>query len=216
MAGGLRLKYIFKIRSPTCGRISDIQNMESMSALLANWRQASDKMKKLSADTPRIIGNECMKSVKENFALQGYDSGYGVEPWDKRSEKTDKAYDRGKYTLTRGPRKGQQSKYRTGANKTFKGSVYSSQNPILEQTRNLYNSVTYSIAGNQVFTGVLRNTRGPVLQYAKKMNEGGNGTPARKYIPKPDEPPNPKMLKKVKKKIEFERGRAMAGFVNYR
>jgi hypothetical protein len=190
--------------------------MESMSALLSKWRQASDKMKKLSADTPRIIGNEAVKVVKDNFALQGYDSGFGVQPWEKRSEKTDKAYDRGKYTLTRGPRAGQQSKYRKGANKTYKGSVYSSANPIMEQTRNLLNSVIYSVSSGKVFIGVLRNTRGPVLKYAQKMNEGGNGVPARKYIPKPEEPPNPKMLKRFKKKIEFERGKAMKDFVNYK
>lgn len=186
--------------------------MESMSALLNKWRTASDKMKKLTEDVHRIIGNECVKSVKDNFRLQGYDSGSGVTPWDKRKPATDKAYDRGKTTNSRG----QQSKYRTGKNKTFKGSVYSSAKPLLEQTRNLFNSITYSKIGRKVIIGVLSNNKGPVLDYAQHMNEGGRGVPARPFMPKPDMPPNPNMLKRVKKKIEFERGKAMKDFVKYK
>ena len=165
-------------------------------------------MKKLTENTPRIIGNECVKAVKENFQLQGYDSGFGVQKWDKRSPKTDAAYDRGKTTNS----KGIQSRYRTGKNSTYKGSVFSSQNPLLEQTRRLYNSVKDKILNRKVKVGVDLL----LVPYAEKMNEGGNGTPARQYMPKEEEPPNPKMLKNIKKKIEFERGKAMKDFVKYK
>jgi len=146
--------------------------------------------------------------VKDNFRLQGYDSGMGVAPWDKRKAKTDKAYDRGKTTNS----KGVQSQYRTGKNKTYKGSVFSSANPLLEQTRRLYNSIKYKAITKTVIIGVDLL----LVPYAEKMNEGGNSTPARPYMPQPHMPPNPKMLKSVKKKIEFERGKAMKGFVKYK
>ena len=175
--------------------------MESMSALLTRWRGASAKMKKLTDDTPRIIGNECVKVVKQNFPLQGYDSGNGVKPWPKRDPKTDKAYDRGKTVNA----KGVQSKYRTGNNKTYKGSVFSSANLLLEQTRRLYNSIKYKAISKSVIIGVDLL----LVPYAEKMNEGGDGTPARQYMPDPEQPPNPKMLKRVKKKIQFERDKAM-------
>lgn len=186
--------------------------MESMSALVRKWRNASAKMQKLAADMPRIAGKECVAVVKENFDLQGYDSGVGIEPWEQRDPKTNAAYDRGRTVNSRG----QKSRYRTGRNATFKGSVYNSANPILEQTRNLKNSPKYRVAGKVVIIGILSNSLGPVLDYAKKMNEGGNGTPARQYMPRPIDPPNPKMLKGMKKKVEFERGKAMRDFVKYK
>ena len=182
--------------------------MESLSVLLNKWRTASAAMQKLTNDTPRILGKESVDVVKENFTLQGYDSGYGVEKWEERKESTDKAYDRGKTVNSRG----QQSRYRTGRNATFKGSVFSSQNPLLEQTRRLYSSIKYKVINKTVTIGVDLL----LVPYAEKMNEGGNGTPSRKFTPAKAEPPNPKMLKRYKKKLEFERGKAMKDFVKYK
>eukprot|EP01037_Dinobryon_pediforme_P011470 gene11470-11564_t len=161
-------------------------------------------MQKLAEDTPRIIGNECVKVVKDNFRIQGYDSGLGVKTWDKRKPATDKAYDRGKTYNS----KGVQSKYRSGKNKVYKGSVFSSSKPILDQTGTLKNSPKYKVNSKQVKIGVDLL----LVPYAEKMNEGGNGTPARQFMPKEEAPPNPKMLKRIKKKIVFERDKAMKDF----
>ena len=157
---------------------------KSLSQLLTDWRQSRQAMETLNNNLPRIIGTSAVKVVKENFKLQGYDSGTGVNGWEARNPKTDKAYDK-----------------RHGV----KGSVYQSSKPLLEQTRNLYNSVKYAVMNKLVNIGVDLG----LIPYAKRMNEGGGGIPPRKYIPGPGEPPNPKILKAIYKKVDFERDKAM-------
>lgn len=161
--------------------------MKSLNQLLTDWRQAEAAMKKLQTNTPRIVGNESVKAVKDNFKLQGYDSGSGVAGWEARSDKTNEAYDK-----------------RHGV----KGSVYQSSNPVLYQTHNLYNSIKYKIAGTVVKIGVDLG----IIPYAEKMNEGGDGVPARKYIPKEEDGPNKKILRNVLKKITSQRDKAMNMF----
>ena len=176
--------------------------MKTLGELLTDWRASKAAMDKLTTDMPRIIGNECVKLVKANFKLQGYDSGFGITKWPPRTEQTNKNYKYG----------------RAGKGKSaYKGSVYNYGNPILLQTRNLYNSVKYIISGNMVLIGCDLN----LVPYAQKMNEGGQGrgwhdsvtnTPARQFIPRPGQPPNPKMLKAIEKKMLFERDKALKLF----
>lgn len=170
--------------------------MKSLSQLVSDWRTARFAMETLTAKLPRIIGNEAVKVVKENFALQGYDSGTGVKPWEHRAEVTDYNYD-----------------HRYGV----KGSVYNSGSPILEQSINLYNSLKYEIMGGIVKIGVDLT----LVPYGEKMNTGGPGTwgkyahtetPARQYMPTPNEPPNPKMILRFIKKLRFEARKAMRNF----
>lgn len=161
--------------------------MKSLNELLADWRKSRVEMEKLNTDLPRIIGTVAVKLVKENFKLSGYDSGTGVKGWEGRSVKTNKAYDK---------RRG------------VKGSVYQSSNPLLMQTRNLYNSVKYGAQGKVVTIGVDTG----LIPYAKRMNEGGGGIPARKYIPANGEQPNIKILKKVYRKIDSSRDKIMQNF----
>lgn len=161
--------------------------MKSISQLLTDWRTARARMEKLSNDAPRIFGAESVKVVKDNFRIQGYDSGTGVKTWESRKASTNKAYAK-----------------RWGV----KGSVYQASNPLLQQTRNLYNAVKYVVAGRQVDVGINLS----LIPYAEKMNKGGNGTPARKFIPANGEPPNPKILKAAHKKIVSERDNAMKDF----
>ena len=147
--------------------------MKSLSEALADFRTAKKAHDKLVQNLPRIIGFESVKVVKENFKLQGYDSGAGVNGWPKRKPKTDKSYDkRGK----------------------LKGSVYNSSNPLLMQTRNLYNSVNYFTRAKQVLIGVDLN----LIPYAQKMNE------QRQYMPQPSESANAKIIARVLNKINFE------------
>lgn len=164
--------------------------------LLADWREARKRMEELSGKMPRIMGAESVKVVKDNFRLQGYDSGTGVRKWRKRSEATDKNYER-----------------RAGG---VKGSVYQADNEILMQSRNLFNSQKYVAIGNKVEIG----SDATLVPYAQKMNEGGPGhwgknptnTPARQFIPKFNQGPNLKILKAIKEKLKFERDKALEKF----
>jgi hypothetical protein len=167
--------------------------MKSMQNLLNDWQNATRNMQKLGNDIPRIFGNEGVKVSKDNFKLQGYDSGTGLKSWPARSETTNKRYDK-----------------RSGV----KGSVYQSGNPLLTQTRDLYNAIKYYLQGKRVTVGVDLT----LIPYAKKMNEGGPGTwgknatntPARPFIP--TDGPNVKILKAAGKKIESERNKALKEF----
>lgn len=168
---------------------------KSIAQLIADMKAARAAMKKLADDTPRIIGNTAVRVIKDNFRLQGYDSGSGVSSWKQRSQETNNRYNK-----------------RYGV----KASVYQSSNPLLTQTKDLYNSIQYKVQGKLVFVGVDLGQ----IPYAKKMNDGGPGkwgkndthTPARKYMPANGEPPNVKMLKQITKKVQSERDRALIEF----
>src|ERR1035437_574899 len=115
--------------------------MQSIAALQAKFKQATADIEKLVAsDLPRIIGVEAVRQVKSNFIKQGYEGG----AWKARADATNRAYDRGKKPG---------DKYRSGKNKTFKGSVFRSGNPLLLQTRKLYRSIKYTIKGQTIFIG---------------------------------------------------------------
>jgi phage gpG-like protein len=167
--------------------------MRSIRDLINDWKIAKGALKQLEQKTPRIFGSIAVGTAKDNFRLQGYDSGTGVSSWAPRSQTTNTRYDK-----------------RQGV----KGSVYQSTNQILKQTSNLYNAIQYKVQGKLIFIGVNED----VIPYAKKMNEGGPGkwgknatsTPARPYMP--TDQPNAKMLKKVVKKLESEREKALRNF----
>lgn len=169
--------------------------MRTLSQLIEDWKIARGALTKLQADTPRIIGNVAVRSIKDNFRMQGYDTGAGVTNWKPRSQATNNRYDK-----------------RSGV----KGSVYQSTNMLLKQTGVLYNSIQYKVTGKLVFVGVDLGA----VPYAKKMNDGGPGkwgknatnTPPRPYMPRPNEGLNPKMLKGVLKKIQSEREKALKNF----
>jgi phage gpG-like protein len=168
---------------------------KSVLALIQDFAAAKRAIKQLQDDIPRIIGTASVRAIKENFRMQGYDSGTGVTPWKPRTPGTDKRYD---------------------SRKSVKGSVYQSSNPILKQTGTLYNSIKYKVQGKLVYVGVDE----ALVPYAKKMNDGGPGkwgknatdTPARKFMPADGEPPNQKILKAALKKISSQRDKAMKMF----
>ena len=178
--------------------------MKPISELIRDWTGVTNRINELMKDKlPRIIGNESVRVVKDNFKLQGYDSGNGVTPWSKRDEKTNKAYNRGKTKN----KAGEESKYRSGKS-VMKGSVYQASNPLLLQTRNLYNAIKYKHIGSSVVVGVDEG----LIPYAKTMNEGRSNIPPRQFIPKPDQMPNQKILMAIKKKYDFEVTKTMKGF----
>lgn len=169
--------------------------MKTINQLIADWKVTRGALKQLEANTPRIFGAESVKVIRQNFSLQGYDTGAGVTSWKPRSVDTNLRYDK-----------------RSGV----KGSVYQSSNQLLKQTGNLYNAIQYKIKGKLIFVGVDAST----IPYAQKMNEGGPGkwgknatdTPARQYLPKKSEGPNAKILKAVLKKLTSERQKALKNF----
>jgi hypothetical protein len=166
--------------------------MKTMEQLLLEWRQVTFNMEKLKSDSPRVLGLIAVKVIKNNFKLQGYEDGYSFTPWKARAPKTDAAYSR-----NRG--KGESSNY--------KGSVYNAKNPILQQTRTLYNSVKAIIqAGGIVFVGVNLD----LAPYAQRHNEGLKGMPERKFMPVGG--PNATMLGEFEKKITEKRDEIMHNF----
>jgi hypothetical protein len=169
--------------------------MKSIQQLVSAFKASKEAMRRLQDKVPRILGNESVRVIKQNFSLQGYDTGTGVQNWKPRSQDTNKRYDK-----------------RYGV----KGAVFQSSNPILKQTGALYNAIQYKVQGKLVFVGVDLG----VIPYAQKMNEGGPGkwgknqtnTPARPYMPKKNEGPNPKIINKSIKKIDSEREKALREF----
>lgn len=180
--------------------------MQDISALIRNFQKSRAAMDALMKKTPDIIGVESVKIVKQNFIISAYDSGNGITPWPKRKDATNKAYDRGRQV---NPKTGKLSKYRTGKNSTYKGSVYSSSKPLLRQTLALFNSITYRASSNLVFIGMNLN----LVPYAAAHNQGLNHEPRRQYMPTPqDRSGNPKIMIAVKKKIDYETNKAMKAF----
>ena len=184
---------------------------KSLQQLYADFSAATRAMEVFKGRLPAVIGNECVRIAKQNFDLQGYDDGNGVTPWPERSPATNAAYDRNRTSAYRTPT-GRKS---TAINK-YKGSVFGSHNPLLEQTRNMYRNLQFWTTGRRVLIGWDLN----IVPYAEKMNQGGPGTwgknktftPARQVIPHPGEPANKKMLDAVAKKINYEQGKILKDF----
>ena len=124
--------------------------MKPFSDLVKDFEHTKAEYLKLERDKLRLAGITAIKVVQENFTkAQGFDSGKGIEAWDKRKWETDQSYD-----------------MRLGV----KGSNYNSKNKVLLQTRNLYNNIRYVIQNiNKVFIGVDLQK----VPYAKIHNEGG-------------------------------------------
>lgn len=125
--------------------------MKSLADALSDFRQAREKMQRLEDQTPNIIGVEALKVIDQNFENESYDSGTGKTRWEARASSTNKGYDS-----------------RSGV----QGSVFSSSNPILQQTGNLRDSIKKKVQGRTVFIGVNLDK----VPYAKIHNEGGQIT----------------------------------------
>lgn len=179
--------------------------MLSLEQLLSDFQRARSDFEKVSKDLPRIIGVESKKAAKNNFALQGYLGPSGLEKWEVRKPATNAAYDKGK---TRDLKTGKLSKYRSGKNANFKGSVFSSSKPILEQTMDLYNSIDYKIAGGYVFVGVNL----ALVPYARAHNEGLHHEPKRQFLPFGNQQIPAHWVANINKKLDFETQKALGKF----
>jgi hypothetical protein len=173
-------------------------------------------MKQLEGNMLKIIGVESVRLIKANFGLQGYETG---GTWAKRKQVTNTFYEYNRTAAYRTPKLGKRSKFKN----PLKGSVVSSKNPILVQTGNLRDSITYRASGKIVSIGVFPNfikagAKVASHTYAKKMNEGGEGswglhakthTTSRQFMPRPGQPPTPNMVKVYIKSYEMELSRIM-------
>ena len=169
--------------------------MKSMRDLLNDWKDTKKSVQKLDTEAPRVFGVESVRIVRQNFTLQGYDSGAGVKAWPKRSSKSNAKYDHHPF---------------------YRGTVYSSRSPLLMQQRKLYYGVQYWAQRSRVNVGVEQS----LVPYAKLMNEGGWSVwlgdriniPPRQYIPKPSESVNPKIITACTRKYDTMLKKAMKTF----
>jgi hypothetical protein len=192
---------------------------KSLFDLINDIRRKSAAIKTMQENAPRTIGVESVRILKQNFQKQGYDSGTGVKMWAKRAKVTDTAYSYNRNASYRTPKLGKKSKYKN----PYKGSVVNASRPILTQTGNLRDSINFNVSGKSVIIGVFARTvtiNGKTkdsLVYAKKINEGGSGkwghasthTPARQYMPRPEDGPNKKIIDASIKKIDYEVSKIM-------
>jgi len=168
--------------------------MKSLAQLKNDLRQAQSAIQKLEADATRVFGIIAVKNIKNNFLLQGYNSGVGFTSWVPRKAATNKAYSR-----NRGP----------GKISNYKGSVYNAANPLLQQTRNLYNSIKAKVlSGNIVFIGINLD----LVPYGQAHNEGLNHEPQRQFMPTESEGANPAMIKEFSGKISQYTEKIMFNF----
>jgi phage gpG-like protein len=170
---------------------------------------------------PRVIGVESVKIIKANFQAQGYKAtSAGTKKWKKRSPTTDEIYDYNRTSSYRTPKLGKKSKHRN----PYKGSVVNSKNPILKQTGNLRDSVTYKVNGNVIEIGLwtkpvtIAGKTVDTIVYGKINNEGGTvmmfgkhtvHIPQRQFMPTPRQGPNRQMLDIYKKKYSQQLNKIM-------
>jgi len=175
--------------------------MRDLSALANDIAAARKGMQTLNENLPRIMGVESVKIVKQNFTLQGYDSGNGVEKWVQRKVATNLAYGG---NFTHGLHRIQNKKRA----KQYKGSVFNAGKPLLLQTRNLVDSIHYRAMRRRVFIG----TNLDEVPYARAHNEGLNHEPRRQYMPYGSQKANPKIISMMKKRIDYEQAKVMRVF----
>lgn len=125
--------------------------MKSLSDLIKNLGLKERELRELEKRKPAIAGEEAVIILQENFTKHhGFREVGGVSKWKERSKKTNEYYDKRIY-----------------GKESLKGSVYSSKNPLLLQSRTLYKSITYKVNGNKVTIGSNTN----LAPYAESVNE---------------------------------------------
>lgn len=195
--------------------------MKDMNDLVRDLQKRDEALKKLERDFPRIIGIESVRIIKQNFGLQGYRAtSTGTKSWQKRSPVTDEMYDYNRTASYRTPKLGKKSTHRN----PYKGSVVSSKNPVLKQTGNLRDTVTYKVSGNTIEIGLwtkpvtIAGKTVDTIVYGKIHNEGGTimmfgkhavHMPQRQFMPTPQQGPNKLMQDTYKKEYQVRLNKIM-------
>jgi hypothetical protein len=190
--------------------------MRPFSELVQGFSKKAKAIKQLETEFPKAIGVETVKLLKNNFKIQGY---FVPGSWVRRSKATDTVYEYNRTAEYRTPKLHKVSKHKN----PYKGSVVHANRPIMVQTGNLRDSLSYNAEGKSVTIGVFRRTvmiggkEHDALSYAKALNEGDThmwgkhsvNLPARKFIPKPNEGPNGIIWAMIHKKYKFELNKIM-------
>lgn len=166
--------------------------MKNLNDMIKDFTAATSGLEKLTDNSPRIFGTLAVKNIKRNFGWQSYYDGLNYTTWQARKASTQIAYsqNRGK-----------------GGNSRYKGSVFNASNPILQQTRNLYNALQFEVrSGKKVFIGVNLD----LVPYAIAHNEGLNHQPKRQFMPVNDA--NLGMIKEYNEKVQVEKDKIFRNF----
>jgi len=137
-----------------------IINVKDLPQGAKDFKEMADKYKQLERNIPKIAGVIAVKTIRENFEVQGFieEGKTASEKWESRKPETDYAYDN---------------------YKSYKGRNYKSSNPILKQTGNLKDAIAYKVEDeHKVFIGVNLS----LVPYAKAHNEGLGNLPKRKFL----------------------------------
>jgi hypothetical protein len=186
--------------------------VKKLSDLISDMSKKTEAIKRLETQFPVIIGTLCVREIKGNFVkMQGV--------WQKRSKMTDTLYEYNRSNDYRTPKLGKKSRHVN----PYKGSVVHANRPILVQTANLRDSVTYNASGKGVLIGVFHRMSKlghDSLSYARLLNEGGEmkvfnhqgHMPQRKFMPLPSEGPTPTMWISIDKKYKSELSKIMGSW----
>ena len=189
--------------------------MNDLQSLVNDLNKREAGIKKLNSIFPSACGVICVKEIKQNFVKN-------QSLWKKRSPVTDFLYEYNRTQDYRTPKLHKKSKHKN----PYKGSVVHANRPILVQTGNLRDSVTYRQEGSTVAIGVFhRYVRigdqvHDAVAYAKLHNEGGSfkmfghpsSMPKRKFMPTPGEGPTITMRQAMAKKYGEELSKVMGSW----
>lgn len=152
--------------------------MKNILDAINDIRQKRKEFEQLKKDSPRIAGVITVNVLKENITIHHGFKDNGVQKWAERKPSTNKAYD---------------------TSPQYKGSVYSSSNPLLNQSKLLLSSFDYIVTGTRVKIGC--NTT--ICPYAVHVNETrkivGFSNIARSRIVAQFKKENEKIMSKYKK-----------------
>lgn len=186
---------------------------------LDDLRKVKADLEKLQKDAPRMAGVEAVKWIHGNFAKQGYKG----RRWKKRKDSTNKRYDsrsgvKGSVFNSANPVLDQTGnlkdsiRAKTEGNKTYIGfntdkvpyGVIHNEGGTIEigsKTRSVY------FMGNR-FAQRGKHNRAENLIYKAHIIR----MPQRQFMPKPNDPIDPSLMKAVTSKINFERNKIMSIF----
>lgn len=200
--------------------------MKDLRDAIQDIRQARENMEKLNDRLPDMIAIEALNVIDENFERESYNSGNGITRWPARSPKTNKAYDRRSGGLkgsvfNSGNKILQQTgNLRAAVRKTRKGNkVFIGVNLLKITYAQIHNEggtiqvkerrVTVRIGAGGRFVG-----RNSSARYVRNRTAAAHTIkmPRRQYMPLKGQGPNPLMLQRAKRKIDFEQDRVMSKF----
>lgn len=203
--------------------------MKDLRDALNDIREARQMMEKLNDRLPDIIGVEALAVIDKNFDNESYDTGNGKIRWKERTPATNRAYDnrsgglKGSVFNSGSKLLDQTGNLRSGIRKKREGrNVFIGVNLLKVPYAQIHNeggsisikarrqTLRFSQAG-RFKAGRINRSKG---EYWRRRTIGAHviKMPKRQYMPMPGERPNGAILKRAKRKIDFEHARIMKKF----